>query len=74
MLEFDRKPDQSKLEAIDGIRKLKYINDLKILIETTPGKDMRPVLFNFAVSEGLTILSMQKREMSLEEVFQELTK
>ncbi len=74
LLEFDKKPDASKLEAMPGIQKLKYISDTKILVETDPSKDMRPVLFNFAVAEGLTVLSMQKRELSLEEVFQELTK
>jgi ABC-2 type transport system ATP-binding protein len=74
LLEFDRKPDALKLESIPGVLKLKHISDIKILVETDPSKDLRPVLFNFAVSEGLTVLSMQKREMSLEEVFQELTK
>jgi len=74
LLEFDKKPDSEKLQAIGGVLKLKYISDTKILVETDPSRDMRPVLFNFAVSEGLTVLSMQKREMSLEEVFQELTK
>jgi len=74
LLEFDRKPDSSKIQEIHGILKLKHLSDTQILVETDPAKDMRPVLFNFAVSEGLTVLSMQKREMSLEEVFQELTK
>jgi ABC-2 type transport system ATP-binding protein len=74
LLEFDRKPDSGKIESITGVLKLKHISDTQILVETDPSKDMRPALFNFAVSEGLMILSMQKREMSLEEVFQELTK
>ncbi len=74
LLEFDRKPDSSKIQEIHGILKLKHLSDTQILVETDPAKDMRPILFNFAVSEGLTVLSMQKREMSLEEVFQELTK
>jgi ABC-2 type transport system ATP-binding protein len=74
MLEFDKKPEASRIEAISGIIKLKFISDTRVLIETDPAKDMRAVLFNFAVAEGLTILSMQKREMSLEEVFQELTR
>ncbi len=74
LLEFDRKPDSLKIQGIPGILKLKHLSDTEILVETDPAKDMRPVLFNFAVSEGLTVLSMQKREMSLEEVFQELTK
>jgi ABC-2 type transport system ATP-binding protein len=74
LLEFDRKPDTLKMESIDGVLKLKHISGFKILVETNPLKDMRPVLFNFAVSEGLTVLSMQKLERSMEEVFQELTK
>jgi len=74
MLEFDRKPDSVKIEAITGVLKLKLISDTQLLIETDPTKDLRAILFNFAVSEGLTVLSMQKREMSLEEVFQELTR
>ncbi len=74
MIEFDRKPDSAKIESISGVLKLKLISETQMLVETDPSKDIRPLLFNFAVSEGLTVLSMQKREMSLEEVFQELTK
>jgi len=74
MLEFDRKPDEGKMESIDGVLKIKSLSDTRILVETDGKRDMRPVFFNFAVSEGLTVLSMQKREMSLEEVFQELTR
>lgn len=74
LLEFDRKPDSAKIGSIPGVLKLKNISETNILIETDPIKDMRPVLFNFAVSEGLTVLSMQKRERSLEEVFRELTR
>lgn len=74
ILEFDRKPDITKMEAISGVIKLKVINETRVLVETDPLKDLRPVLFNFAVSEGLTVLSMQKKEMSLEELFYEVTK
>jgi len=74
MLEFDRKPDSQKIESIEGVIGLKHLSETRILVESDPLKDLRPVLFNFAVSEGLTVLSMQKREMSLEEVFQDLTR
>jgi len=74
MLEFDREPEASKIENISGVMKVKLLSGNKILVETSPGQDLRSVLFNFAVSEGLTVLSMQKLQMSLEEVFQELTK
>jgi ABC-2 type transport system ATP-binding protein len=74
MIEFDRKPDSDKIGLIPGVLKIRHLTETQVLIETDPSKDMRPVLFNFAVSEKLTVLSMQKKEMSLEEVFQELTK
>ncbi|MCB9014076.1 MAG: gliding motility-associated ABC transporter ATP-binding subunit GldA [Bacteroidales bacterium] len=74
VLEFDKAPDTSKIEAIEGVIRLKKLSDNSILIETDPDRDLRAVLFNFAVSEGLAVLSMQKKEMSLEEVFQELTR
>ncbi|MCX6281903.1 MAG: gliding motility-associated ABC transporter ATP-binding subunit GldA [Bacteroidetes bacterium] len=44
------------------------------LLESEPGRDIRADVFNFAVGKGLTVLSMQKEEQKLEEVFQELTK
>ena len=44
------------------------------LLESEPGLDIRAEVFKFAVDKGLTVLSMQKEEQKLEEVFQELTK
>lgn len=74
LIEFNSSPDPLKLEKILGIQKIKYISDTSILLESDSGLDLRSTLFNFAVTEGLTILSMQKKELSLEEVFQELTR
>ncbi|MBE0647374.1 MAG: ATP-binding cassette domain-containing protein [Bacteroidales bacterium] len=39
-----------------------------------PDIDIRPTVFKFAVDNGLTVLSMQRDEQRLEEVFQELTR
>ncbi|MEI7490502.1 MAG: gliding motility-associated ABC transporter ATP-binding subunit GldA [Bacteroidota bacterium] len=44
------------------------------LLESETGADIRADIFRFAVDKGLTVLSMQKEEQKLEEVFQELTK
>ncbi|MEI6455249.1 MAG: ATP-binding cassette domain-containing protein [bacterium] len=43
-------------------------------LESEAGEDIREEVFNFAVGQGLTVLSMQREEQKLEEVFQELTK
>lgn len=43
-------------------------------LTSSPDTDIRPAVFQFAVAKGLTILSLQREEQRLEEVFQELTK
>lgn len=42
--------------------------------ESDPATDIRPAVFSFAVTNGLTVLSMQREEQRLEEVFRELTR
>lgn len=74
LLEFDKPADTSKLGEIEGISRSMVLKENKYLVESESGMDVRPLLFQFAVKEGLTILSLQKKEKNLEEVFQELTK
>jgi ABC-2 type transport system ATP-binding protein len=74
LVEFDKDPDQKKLSEIEGVRKMNPINTRQFLLESDSLTDIRPFIFNFAVSSGITVLSMQKKEKSLEEVFGELTK
>ena len=60
-------------------KKLPFIDDVKslgsnqFLLETHEKRDIRGDIFNFAVSRGLTILSLSLKKLSLEEVFRELT-
>ena len=59
--------------------KLLFINHVKaigknqFLLETQELRDVRGDIFNFAVNQGLTILSLSLKKKSLEEVFQEIT-
>jgi ABC-2 type transport system ATP-binding protein len=59
-----------KLLFIDHV---KSIGNNQFLLETRELRDIRGDIFNFAVSQGLTILSLSLRKKSLEEVFRELT-
>ena len=43
------------------------------LIEAESDEDIRPAIFNFAVKNNLTVLSLNKQESNLEEVFRHLT-
>ncbi|EFK95580.1 ABC transporter, ATP-binding protein [sediment metagenome] len=74
LVEFDKDPDQGKLSGIEGIIKMVAIKPGQFLIESEANNDIRPVIFNYAVSAGLTVLSMQKKEKRLEDVFRELTR
>lgn len=74
IVEFDKAPDQKQLEKIELVDKVAKVDDKNWLIQSTSTEDIRPKIFNFAVKSDLAVLSMQKKEKSLEEVFQELTK
>lgn len=74
IVEFNNTPDQKQLENISLVDKVAKIDDKNWLIQSLSTEDIRQNIFNFAVKSNLAVLSMQKKEKSLEEVFQELTK
>jgi len=86
-VEFSSPVEQSILKAIPGVNEVQIPGRDRLertasmnlvsslwLLESEPGLDIRADVFKFAVDKGLTVLSMQKEEQKLEEVFQELTK
>jgi ABC-2 type transport system ATP-binding protein len=72
-VEFNAMPDISLLSRIPGITGLKNLNNNVFLIEASGGRDVREDVFNFAVQNNLKVLSMQKKEKSLQELFGEWT-
>ncbi|MFP4025885.1 MAG: gliding motility-associated ABC transporter ATP-binding subunit GldA [Thiohalospira sp.] len=74
VVEFDQETDQKKLEKIELVNKVAKIDGKNWLIQSASKEDIRQKIFSFAVQSNLAVLSMQKKEKSLEEVFQELTK
>ncbi|HAN19010.1 MAG: gliding motility-associated ABC transporter ATP-binding subunit GldA [Bacteroidetes bacterium GWC2_33_15] len=73
IVEFDKITEQKNIEKILLVDKVARIDDKNWLIQSS-SDEIRQHIFNFAVKSGLSVLSMQKKEKSLEEVFQELTK
>ncbi|MGM0505286.1 MAG: gliding motility-associated ABC transporter ATP-binding subunit GldA, partial [Bacteroidota bacterium] len=73
VVEFDKEPDQKQLEQIEQVDKVAKIDGRNWLIQSLSKEDIRQKIFNFAVKSELAVLSMQKKEKSLEEVFHELT-
>jgi ABC-2 type transport system ATP-binding protein len=72
-IEFDKDIPGISLPEYESIIKVLKIKNNIWVIETGGEADIRPALFNFAVRNGLTVLSLQKNESNLEEVFRHLT-
>jgi ABC-2 type transport system ATP-binding protein len=73
VVEFDKDTDEQLFADIDGVINFRKHKTNTWLFESNADKDIRAGIFNFAVKNGLTVLSLQKQEKSLEEVFKMLT-
>jgi ABC-2 type transport system ATP-binding protein len=74
LIEFAEKINKDEMLAIPGVLTVVNADTRYWMVEAASEKDIRYDLFQFAVKQNIPILSMQKKEKSLEEVFQELTK
>lgn len=72
-VEFDRNISEIILPEFANLKSVRKIKDNIWIIEAEGNVDIRPALFNFAVRNSLTVLSLQKNESNLEEVFRHLT-
>lgn len=73
-VEFNKETSRNSLKNIDGVYDAKNIKDNVWQIEVHTDKDIRSDIFQYAVKNGLAVLTMQKEEQRLEEVFKQLTK
>jgi ABC-2 type transport system ATP-binding protein len=74
IVEFDKAPDKNALRNIPGVKKTEHQHGNVWRLVSGKGADIRPDVFNFAVSNQLTVLSLRKEEQSIEDIFQQLTK
>jgi ABC-2 type transport system ATP-binding protein len=72
-IEFDKDPGEELLLKIPGSGKVRKVNENTWLIEASGTRDIRAEIFNFAVQNNLTVLSLSRHESNLEEVFRHLT-
>jgi ABC-2 type transport system ATP-binding protein len=70
---FDKETPPGGLSAVPNVVTAKQLKDNLWLVEAEGSEDIRPALFSFAVRNNLTVLSLQKQESNLEEVFRHLT-
>ena len=72
-VEFDKETTDSSLKDILNVSSVKRVQNNLWLIEAEGDQDIRPAIFNFAVKNNLTVLSLNRQESNLEDVFRHLT-
>jgi len=73
LVEFAESINKDSLNDIEGIVEIQPLSEKTWLINGGE-TDLRPVIFRFAVANNLTILTLNKQESSLENVFLEITR
>lgn len=73
-VEFDKETSRNSLKNIAGVFDAKNIKGNTWQIEAHTDKDIRTDLFQYAVQNGLAVLTLHKEEQRLEDVFKHLTK
>ncbi len=73
-VEFDKATTKNSIMNIEGVIDAINIKDNSWQIEAHTDKDIRPEIFQFAVKNGLAVLTLHKEEQRLEDVFKYLTK
>lgn len=73
-VEFDKAVSINSLKSINGVEDAMMIDEniWKIISDTTV--DVRKEVFNYAVKHNISVLTMNKEEQKLEDVFKALTK
>ncbi|MCO4805908.1 MAG: gliding motility-associated ABC transporter ATP-binding subunit GldA [Flavobacteriales bacterium] len=72
-VEFDHQIEVNKINSIQYVNEVKRVDDNTWLIGSDSEKDIRPFIFEFAVDNNLNVLTVQKEEQRLEDVFKKLT-
>ncbi|WP_159519873.1 gliding motility-associated ABC transporter ATP-binding subunit GldA [Sunxiuqinia indica] len=61
-------------QTLDGADTIELLSEKALLLTALDDRDLRPAIFQFAVDNGLVILTMNEKQAGLESVFRELTR
>lgn len=73
-IEFDKAVSEDLLKSISVIEKVKYLQNNTWQLSTSASEDIRKDIFDFAVANNLSVLTLNRAEQKLEDVFKELTR
>lgn len=72
-VEFNAEVSVNKLRKLNGVTKVESLENNTYRVYYSPDSDLREGLFQFAVTEKLTVLTLQQEHQNLEAIFKELT-
>ena len=70
---FSKKVAKEQLKKIDGITNVEALDNNRWRLTSNAKKDVRTAIFKFAVAVDIPLIEMHKDEVSVEDVFRELT-
>jgi ABC-2 type transport system ATP-binding protein len=73
-VEFDKSINEAVLSALPNLKSIKNTQNNIWVITFATEEDMRPIIFDFAHSNGLKTLQMSLKSKNLEQIFREKTK
>jgi ABC-2 type transport system ATP-binding protein len=73
VVEFDQEIQKQDLLKIEGVIAAQVLADKSWVLQTNTLVDVRKNIFDFAVKNNLVLLSIQKEEEKLEDIFRKLT-
>lgn len=73
-VEFDRAVDPALLSALDGVSRVTPTGGNTWQLESLSEADVRKEIFAFAVQHGISVLTLNRSERRLEDVFKLLTR
>lgn len=72
-VEFDVDIDKNAFFSIVGVESIEKMSGNKWRLISKSAEDIRPAVFRFAVEKGLSVLTLNREEQNLEDVFRQLT-
>lgn len=65
---------ENLIKGITGIGRVSTIEEGTLEVESSPGKDMRPIIAKNVIEAGFDLLELKTIDLSLEDIFIELTR
>jgi len=73
-VEFGQAVKSQQLSALPHVREVKALGSNRWQLVASADRDLRPIVSAFAAEHRLTLLELRKETLSVEEVFQQLTR